>query len=154
MAADATRIADRLAIRELNDAFAHGLDHGDVDLFLSIFSEDVTYTNGARKLSGMAEMEPFFRARAGSGRLSRHMYSALRIAFDGADRATGTSTWVTFAGEGTPPIAGTQPFVVSDVADDYRRDADGAWRISRRTITAIFQSATVPTLAATMGKQP
>jgi uncharacterized protein (TIGR02246 family) len=151
---DASRIADRLAIRELNDAFAHGLDHGDVDLFLSIFTDDVSYSNGARRLSGMAELEPFFRARSTSGRLSRHIYSALRIAFDGPDRAAGTSTWVTFAGEGKPPVEGTQPFVVSDVADDYRRDADGSWRISRRTITAIFQSATVPTLAATMDKRP
>jgi uncharacterized protein (TIGR02246 family) len=148
------RIADRLAIRELNDNFAHGLDHGDVDLFLSIFTDDVTYQNGARKLAGMAEMEPFFRARAKSQRLSRHIYSGLRIAFDGPDRAAGTSTWVTFAGEGTPPIEGTMPFVISDVSDDYVRSADGHWRIARRTISPVFQSPTVPTLAATMGKQP
>ena len=153
MMADATRIADRLAIRELNDAFAHGLDHGDVELFLAIFTGDVTYRNGARKLSGMAEMEPFFRARAKSPRLSRHIYSGLRIAFDGTDRATGTSTWVTFAGEGTPPIEGTMPFVVSDVRDVYVRGADG-WRIASRTISPVFQSAEVPTLAATMGKTP
>lgn len=149
---DDARIADRLAIRELNDAFAHGLDHGDVGLFLSIFTDDVSYQNGARKLAGMAEMEPFFRARAKSQRLSRHIYSGLRIAFDGADRATGTGTWVTFAGEGTPPVEGTMPFVVSDVRDDYVRGADGRWRIGSRKISPVFQSATVPTLAATMGK--
>ncbi|MBX3531045.1 MAG: nuclear transport factor 2 family protein [Rhizobiaceae bacterium] len=149
---DDTRIADRLAIRELNDAFAFGLDHGDVDLFLSIFTDEVAYANGARKLAGMAEMEPFFRARAQSRRLSRHIYSGLRIAFDGPDRATGTGTWVTFAGEGIPPVEGTMPFVVSDVRDDYVRGADGRWRIAARTISPVFQSASVPTLAATMGK--
>lgn len=152
-AGDETRIADRLAIRELNDAFAFGLDHGDVDLFLSIFSEDVAYSNGARRLSGMAEMEPFFRARATSGRLSRHIYSALRIGFESGDRATGTSTWITFAGEGTPPVEGTMPFVVSDVRDIYLRGADARWRISSRAISPVFQSAQVPTLAATMDKQ-
>ncbi len=150
--ADDSRLADRLAIRELNDAFAFGLDHGDVDLFLSIFTDDVAYRNGARTLSGRAEMEPFFRARAASTRLSRHFYSGLRIAFDGADRATATSSWMTFAGEGVPPLAGTTPFVVSDVEDEYRRGADGRWRIARRTISAVFQSAEVPTLAATMEK--
>ncbi len=151
MTADADRVADRLAIRELNDAFAYGLDHGAPDLFLSIFTNDVIYQNGARKLSGSGEMEPFFRARAKSNRLSRHIYSALRIAFDGPDAATGTSTWVTFAGEGTPPIEGTMPFVVSDVRDVYRREA-GSWRFAERLISPVFQSATVPTLAATMGK--
>ena len=59
---------------------------------------------------------------------------------------------MTFAGEGTPPIEGTMPFVVSDVQDVYRRDADGSWHIAERIIAPVFQSATVPTLAATMDK--
>ena len=43
------------------------------------------------------------------------------------------------------------PFVVSHVADGYVR-VDGRWLIAKRTISAVFQSPAVPTLAATMGK--
>lgn len=141
---------DRLALRELNDAFAHGLDHGDLDLFLSLFTDDVFYRNGARELSGRAELEAFFRGRAASGRLSRHFYSGLMLDFAGPDDATGRSSWLTFAGSGTPPIAGTQPFVIADVRDRYRRQ-DGRWLFASREIDAVFVNEAAAPLPLSFG---
>ena len=140
------RLADRLALRELNDAFAHGLDHNDVDLFLSIFTDDVKYRNGERRLAGRAEMEPFFRARAAAGRISRHFWSGLRITFVSETEVTGRVNYMTFAGEAPLPVESTLPFVVSDVRDRYVRRPDGRWLIAEREIDSLFVNKAVKPL--------
>lgn len=148
------RLADRLAIRELNDAFAYGLDQNDVGFFLTIFTDDVKYRNGERRLNGMAEMEPFFRSRADAGRISRHFWSGLRIQFVSDDEATGIANYMTFAGEGPLPIDSTLPFVVSNVRDVYRRHADGRWLIAEREIDSLFVNKTVKPLPNRYGTKP
>ncbi len=146
MTATNDRIADRLALRELNDAFCYGLDQNDVDFFLTIFTADVKYRNGERRLTGMAEMEPFFRSRAAAGRVSRHFWSGLRLEFLSDDEATGISNCMTFAGEGPLPIGSTLPFVVSSIRDRYRRQADGRWLIAEREIDSPFVNKAVKPL--------
>jgi hypothetical protein len=148
------RMADRLALRELNDAFAHGLDHNDVDFFLSIFTEDVKYRNGERRLAGRAEMEPFFRARAAAGRVSRHFWSGLRVDFISDSEARGSVNYMTFAGEGPLPVESTLPFVVSDVRDLYRKQGDGRWLIAEREIDAVFVNKAVKPLPKSYGQKP
>jgi uncharacterized protein (TIGR02246 family) len=143
------RVEDRLALRELNDEFAHALDHGELELFASLFTDDVFYRNGERVLTGRDEFEAFFTARAQSGRLSRHFYSGLVIEFTGEDEAIGHSSWLTFAGSGTPPIEGTQPFVIGDVKDLYRRNADGRWQFARREISSVFVNQAIKPLPTT-----
>lgn len=147
-------LADRLALRELNDAFAHGLDCNDVDFFLSIFTDDVKYRNGERRLNGRAEMEPFFRARADAGRISRHFWSGLRLTFISDDEVSGRSNWMTFAGEGPLPLASTLPFVVSDVRDLYRRQSDASWRIAEREIASVFVNKAVKPLPVKLEGKP
>lgn len=144
-------LADRLALRELNDAFAHGLDHHDVDFFLAIFTDDVKYRNGERRLNGRAEMEPFFRARAAAGRVSRHFWSGLRLTFISETEAMGTVNYMTFAGEGALPIESTLPFVISNVRDRYVKQ-DGRWLIAEREIDGLFVNKAVTPLPTTYGK--
>ena len=139
---------DRLAIVALNDEFGYRLDHGDVAGFLDLFTDDVAYSNGDRHLAGRPEMETFFTARAGRGRVSRHLYSGLRIRPEGKDAATGTSVWLTFAGEGPLPIRPAEPFAVADVEDSYRREG-GVWRIAARRISPVMLSAEIPELPKT-----
>jgi ketosteroid isomerase-like protein len=100
---EALRLHDRQAIAALNDNFGHCLDHGKVGAFLDLFTDDVSYANGPRQLQGRAEMTAFFEARAAAGRVSRHLYSGLRLNFTGPDTAEATSVWLTFAGEGGLP---------------------------------------------------
>ncbi|MEW5420882.1 nuclear transport factor 2 family protein [Amorphus sp. 3PC139-8] len=140
------RLDDRLAIQALNDEFGHRLDHGDLDGFVDLFTEDVRYANGARQLNGQKEMRAFFAARAAGDRVSRHLYSGLRIAFEGVDRASGTSVWLTFAGSGPLPIRPADPFAVADVSDRYFRTPDRGWRIAVRQIAPVMLSDTVPEL--------
>jgi hypothetical protein len=137
-----SRIADRLAIMALNDDFARLLDHGDVPGFVALFTEDVRYSNGPRALAGCEEMTEFFTDRASRGRVSRHLYSGLSITFDGPDRATGYSVWLTFAGAGAFPITPAEPFLVADITDVYARGPQG-WRFAERHIAPVFRSADI-----------
>lgn len=130
-------LADRLAITALSDEFGRCLDHGDLEGFLAIFTEDADYRNGARQLKGREEIAAFFRTRAAAGRTSRHLHSGLRLRASGPEGAEGESVWLTFAGAGPPPVADAAPAAVSDVSDVYRRE-DGVWRIASRRIAQIF----------------
>lgn len=138
------RITDCLAIERLNADYARALDHDDLDAFLALFTEDAIYTNASRRSEGRTAIAEFFRARqAGGVRTSRHVYSGLRIDFDGEDRATGTSVWLSFAANGRPPIQSAAPFLVADMADVYVQGASG-WQFAERHITPVFVNPDVP----------
>ncbi|HEY5666710.1 MAG TPA: nuclear transport factor 2 family protein [Gammaproteobacteria bacterium] len=131
-------IAIRLAIEELNAAFAHHLDHGDIDALVDLFTVDALYTHGARRSQGRDEIEALFRNRVAKGpRTSRHLYSGLRIAIESATEATGTSVCLSFAADGLPPLP-AKPFLVADFVDRYRRDEHGRWRFAERHIERVF----------------
>jgi ketosteroid isomerase-like protein len=138
------RLEDRLAIEDLNAAFAYHLDHDEVEPLTALFTEDALYTNGPRRSEGRDAIAAFFRSRTTAGpRTARHFYSGLRIAFDGDGQARGTSVWLTFARDRLPPIDDCAPFLVADFTDVYRRCADGRWRIQRRHIEPIFRNPTI-----------
>lgn len=128
----------RLALEDLNAAFTHYLDHGEIDALVELFTDDALYTHGARRSQGKREIEAVFRKRgAGAVRTSRHIYSGLRFTIDAADRAAGHSVCLTFAQDGAPPLPAT-PFLVADFDDIYVRGDDGRWRFGERHITRIF----------------
>ncbi len=142
---DLARLADRLAIEDLNAAFAFHLDHGEIEPLVALFTEDAVYTNGARRSEGRAEIEAFFRARTAAGpRTSRHLMTGLRIRFESDTRAKGTSVWLSFAANGVPPIENCEPFMVADFIDHYARGDDGVWRIARRHIEPVFRNPAIP----------
>ncbi|MFC7703689.1 nuclear transport factor 2 family protein [Plastorhodobacter daqingensis] len=145
---DPLRTGDRLAITALNDRFGEALDHAKLDQFLDLFADGVIYVNGDRVLRGVEELRAFFMARAEAGRVSRHIYSGLQITFDQGGRATGRSVWLTFAGEGPVPVSRTDPFVVADVTDEYRRDDAGTWRIATRHIRPVFRNPAIAAVGA------
>jgi ketosteroid isomerase-like protein len=139
------KMEDRLAIEDLNAAFAYHLDHGEIEPLSALFTDDAIYTNGLRCSNGNDAIAAFFRSRTAAGpRTSRHLYCGLRIVFDGDDQARATSVWLSFAHNGLPPVEDCAPFLVADFADTYRRCADGRWRIQRRHIEPIFRNPMVP----------
>ena len=50
------RVADRLAIQDLNADFAYFLDHDEVAPLADLFTEDAVYSNGPRLSEGRAAM--------------------------------------------------------------------------------------------------
>jgi len=132
------RLAIRLAIEELNAAFAHHLDHNEIDKLVDLFTHDALYTHGERRSHGRDEIEALFRKRiAGGPRTSRHLISGLRIEIESATTATGHSVCLSFAANGLPPLP-AKPFLVADFIDRYRFEADGCWRIAARHIERVF----------------
>jgi hypothetical protein len=132
------RIEIRFALEDLNAAFAHHLDHGEVDALVDLFAEDALYTHGSRRSEGRAAIEALFRNRtAGGPRTSRHLYSGLRFDIESRTRARGTSVCLTFAEDGSPPLPAT-PFLVADFTDVYQCCDDGRWRFAERHISRVF----------------
>lgn len=141
MATELDRITARLALEDLNAAFARYLDHADVDALVDLFTDDALYTHGERRSEGKAAIADLFRKRsAGRPRTSRHIYSGLTIDIEDADNARGFSVCLSFAANGLPPLPAT-PFLVADFKDRYRRGADGRWRFRERHIERVFVGA-------------
>lgn len=134
------RLEIRLALEDLNAAFTHHLDHGDIPALVALFTSDALYTNGPRESRGHAAIEELFRQRVAKGpRTSRHIYSGLRFEIQSEREATGTSVCLSFAADGLPPLP-IKPFLVGDFVDRYRREPDGRWRIAERRIQRVFTS--------------
>ena len=134
------RLEIRLALEDLNAAFTHHLDHGDIPALVDLFTADALYTNGTRESRGRPAIEELFRQRVAKGpRTSRHIYSGLRFEIESEREATGTSVCLSFAADGLPPLP-AKPFLVGDFVDRYRRGDDGRWRIAERRIQRVFTS--------------
>jgi len=127
------------AIRDLNSDFCYYLDHGDTHRLVDLFTADAKYTHGDRSSVGLDAINELFSRRNASGtRTARHMQTGLRLTIIDEDSATGNSVCLTFAANEQPPVAAAMPHLVADFIDEYRRCADGRWRISRRHIERIF----------------
>ena len=128
----------RLALEDLNAAFAEHLDLNRIDALVDLFTADALYTNGPRESHGRAEIEQLFQKRQDLGpRTSRHICSGLRIEIVSEREATGRSVCLSFAADGLPPLPAT-PFLVGDFVDRYWRDDDGRWRFAERHIRRVF----------------
>jgi ketosteroid isomerase-like protein len=133
------QIRIRLALEDLNTAFTHFLDHDRLDELVDLFTEDAVYTHGERHSVGREAVRSVFLARAAGGvRTVRHVTSGLRLTIESDSKATGTSVCLTFAYDGPPPVTPATPYLVADFDDEYRRCADGRWRIAVRHIRRIF----------------
>ncbi|HLS49195.1 MAG TPA: nuclear transport factor 2 family protein [Actinomycetaceae bacterium] len=129
--------ADRLAIQELNAAFAWALDDKNYDHLREILAPDVHYVSVGREFHDAEAVIASFQARTGT-RTTRHGLGNLMVHADGADRARGRSTWFTFASNDDPP-QGVEIYMVADFDDSYVRGDDGRWRILERIITPVFR---------------
>jgi ketosteroid isomerase-like protein len=136
---DLTLIRIRLALQDLNTAFTHNLDHGNLDELADLFTEDALYTHAKRRSEGREEIRKLFVARAGEGvRTVRHLATGLRLEVDSETAARGSSVCLTFAYDGPPPAPQATPHLVADFEDVYRLCDDGRWRIAVRHIHRIF----------------
>ena len=138
----AATLAQRIAIEELNAAFAHCLDHAAYDELGELFSTDAHYASGLRTMGGRDSIVQSFvtRAQMGGPRTTRHMYSGLRLRFDGASLARGQSVWISYACNAAVPVDEVTPFVVADFEDIYVLEEDGQWRIQERVIRPVFRN--------------
>ena len=129
----------RLALEDLNTAFAYHLDHNEVDALVDLFTKDAILVHGERCSEGRQAIHKLFNQRLADGpRTARHMYSGLRLEIKNKDSAAGTSVCMTFAQNGMPPLTPAVPYLVADFEDSYVLCSDNKWRISKRHIHRVF----------------
>jgi hypothetical protein len=148
------RLAIRLAIEDLNAAFAYHLDHNQVEPLVDLFTANARYSHGERQSEGREALRALFTARtSGGARTTRHLYSGLRIVIDDERSASGESVCMAFAANQLPPVAFCTPYLVADFVDRYILDSDGRWRIEQRDIRRIFAAGTeAPNPVTTAGR--
>ena len=133
-----TELADRLAIRELVDAYAHCADRRDPEGQKSLFSEDthfVVYMDGqgsepTQVLDGREALTPVFDA-LNNYQATMHFNGQSTIALDG-DRATGESYCIAhhlFTDEGERKL-----MVAHLRYDDGFIRLDDAWLFAERNL--------------------
>jgi hypothetical protein len=136
------RVAIRLAIEDLNAAFAYHLDHNQVEPLVDLFTVNARYSHGERRTEGRDALRRLFIARTAAGvRTTRHLYSGLRIDIHDERSASGQSVCMAFAANQAPPIGFCTPYLVADFIDRYILDTDGHWRIDHRDIHRIFAAS-------------
>jgi ketosteroid isomerase-like protein len=131
--------ADVVELRALADSYAHGVDRGDRDVFLSAFLPDARLIvfNGSDDDEPRSVREGH-DALGGIPELLRrytktfHFVGNHRYAVDG-DTATGEVYCM--AHHLSTDLHGATDFVMLiRYVDAYRRDADGAWKIAARQV--------------------
>jgi ribosomal protein L20 len=133
------RLAIRLAIEDLNAAFAYHLDHNQIEPLVDLFTANARYSHGERRTEGRKALRALFIARSAAGvRTTRHLYSGLRIDIHDERSASGRSVCMSFAANQAPPIGLCTPHLVADFIDRYVLDTDGRWRIEQRDIQRVF----------------
>jgi hypothetical protein len=119
------RIEDRLAIEDLAVRYCMGIDDGDYDGLLDMYTEKTTM--GATV--GRHEVVDLLRAtRANYGR-TIHVPEAHIVTFADDSHATGV-----VLSHAELDIKGKTVHTYIRYYDDYERGADGAWRFAARTL--------------------
>jgi uncharacterized protein (TIGR02246 family) len=130
-------VADRLAIRELIDAYVMSVDSHDNDAFADNFWDDGVYISPFGSAEGREAIVATIAQWHGGGITAgkRHMVGPSAIQLDG-DRATGTAAYFIVEAALSPPA-----IVASGGYKDIFEKRGGTWRLLRReqTIDPSFQ---------------
>ncbi len=128
----------RVAIEALNAEFSYRIDRGDSLTVAELFSADGIYgrSTGEQSVGRAAIQAAYAKRQQGEVRTVRHIFTNLRLAFDGLDRARGSCILTLFAQDGAPPLY-ADPFLVADYDDVYVRE-QGVWRFASRIVTWMF----------------
>ena len=136
-------LTDDADIRSLLARLAHLADSGDLDEYLTLFTEDAAWVVPAIPQTGVAASEKRGVEEIGAGVRERRaagvqgpgtatMHVVTTIAVDIAgDEATAASTWLFLADTSTAP----RVQAVGRYRDTLRRTPAG-WRLARREISA------------------
>jgi 3-phenylpropionate/cinnamic acid dioxygenase small subunit len=141
------RAALRAEIEALAVENAYLLDRGRFDELLELYTDDCEVVRPLPPFDGSEDETRRGRAALAqwhSGpewpptpRTMRHALSNFRITPIDRDHARATIVWTGYRHEGEG-ISVSVPMAVGDYEDEYRRCADGRWRIAKRRIVIAF----------------
>jgi ketosteroid isomerase-like protein len=125
---------DERQIRNLIARLAHLADYGDLDVYMSLFTEDAVWDNTDRSCRGQAAIRADRVHRRGNGTQgpgthTRHVNTTLWVEVDGSDSASAHSYFLYVRdADGTPTLELTGRY-----HDTLRRTPNG-WKIAHRRI--------------------
>lgn len=136
-----------ISIQQLVADWGYDLDiHGGMNV-AALCTADCHYLVGGVLHQGPEPITKFYTARnervatqqKDGIRTQRHTITNHRVTFTDADKAAATFILVNYSGEGKAPILNlVGPTIVADCSMEFRRDADGEWRISLFDSTPLF----------------
>lgn len=129
--ADALSSEDVQALTTLVVEFQWRRDHGQTHTLPDLVTEEFQLRLSGKPVIGKPAFIEWADRHADEARVARHVVTNTRFASDGQDRATGTSTTLTFIFEelGSAP---KMPFKVGEYVDTFVKQ-DGAWKMTSRT---------------------
>ncbi|MGV9451021.1 nuclear transport factor 2 family protein [Streptomyces sp. NPDC003635] len=137
---DPQRACERLVID-----FVHRLDLGEPASVAELFTEDGfwQWPAGDRLIKGREALREYFGARP-ADRLSRRLMSNILVTATAPDTATATSYFTTYRVDGCAGglVAPGPPVQVGHYEDTFRRQPDGTWLLSSRTLHLAFAGPT------------
>jgi ketosteroid isomerase-like protein len=132
--------ADRLAIRELVDAYAHCADRRDAEGQMALFTPDTHFVvyldphaeRPTQELHGRAALAPVFDA-LNAYIATTHFNGQSTVALDG-DQATGETYCL--AHHVSVDDGGRRTMMIASIRyqDTFRKDTDGAWLFAERIL--------------------
>jgi SnoaL-like domain len=148
-----TEAADRIALRELFDAYAHCADRRDIEGQKALFTEDTlfaVYMDGQGSeptyvLNGREALTPVF-ADLNRYEVTTHFNGQSTVSLDG-DRATGES--YTIAHHVFTEGGSRQIMIASLRYDDAFVKIDGSWYFAERKLNLDWSETRAITAAAT-----
>lgn len=136
-----------IEIHQLIADWGHDLDiYGGMHV-ASLCTQDCRYLVGGVLHQGHEPITKFYTARnervaaqqKDGVRTQRHTITNQRVTFKDADNAAAEFILVNYSGEGKAPVLNlTGPTIVADCRMEFRREADGEWRIALFDSTPMF----------------
>jgi uncharacterized protein (TIGR02246 family) len=125
---------DEREIRNLLARLGHLADYGDLDVYLTLFTDDAIWERAGDRRQGLDDILTGARERRasglqGPGTHSRHMNTTLWVAVDGSDTAEADSYFLFIQHTDTTPTVS----MVGHYHDVLRR-TDGGWKLAHRQI--------------------
>jgi 3-phenylpropionate/cinnamic acid dioxygenase small subunit len=129
------RLIDELEVRNLVARLAHLADMGDLDEYVSLFTDDASWEMPGAPRRGHADIMAGAKERraagtTGPGSNTRHVISTLAVHTDGSDVASSDSYWLFFGNTTSAPAVQ----LMGHYHDTMRRTPDG-WKLARREIS-------------------
>ncbi len=142
---------ERLGATALAVEFAWRIDHRAGTGVSALFTDDGVYGYDGFEMHGTAGIDAFYRERRERGkRLSRHIFSAARLARANDGSISAWSTLTLYAADGEPPFLATATAIM-DYHDRIVRVA-GQFRYAKRWVTPLFGKMPQLVAAQTTGE--
>jgi ketosteroid isomerase-like protein len=126
--------SDEREIRNVLARLGHLADYGDLDVYLTLFTDDAIWERAGDRRQGHADILAGAKERRasglqGPGTHTRHMNTTMWVHVDGSDEAEAHSYFLFVQNTDTSPTLG----MVGHYHDTMRRTPDG-WKLAHRRI--------------------